>query len=135
LPKKAIEAKLENMKVPGKDTSFKTKLDQAVEIVIQLSHYFVGTPITVVCDSWFGNDGLFTPLRNHLGASVQLLSRLRSNAVLYMMPHEGTSKKRGRHRKYGLRLGSCAEMAARFISQASTHRVFLYGKYRDITAF
>lgn len=135
LPKKAIEAKLENMKVPGKDTSFKTKLDQAVEILIQLSHYFVGAPITVVCDSWFGNDGLFTPLRKHLGTSVQLLSRLRSNAVLYMMPHEGTSKKRGRHRKYGLRLGSCAEMAARFISQASTHRVFLYGKYRDVNAF
>jgi len=135
LPKKAIEAKLENMKVPGKDTSFKTKLDQAVEILIQLSHHFVGAPITVVCDSWFGNDGLFTPLRKHLGASVQLLSRLRSNTVLYMMPHNKASKKRGRHRRYGLRLGSCAEMAARFISHASVYHVFLYGKYRDVNAF
>lgn len=51
------------------------------------------------------------------------------------MPPNGKSKKRGRPRKYGYRLGSCAEMAARFISHASTHRVFLYGKYRDVNAF
>jgi len=91
--------------------------------------------MTVVCDSWFGNNGLFKPLRKHLGASVHLLSRLRSNIVLYTMPPNGTSKKRGRPRKYGNRLGSCAEMAARFISHASIHRVFLYGKYRDVKAF
>ena len=51
------------------------------------------------------------------------------------MPQNGTSKKRGRPRKYGLRLGSCAEMAARFMPYASIHRVFLYGKYRDVNAF
>jgi hypothetical protein len=135
LPKKAIEANLPNMKASGKVSSFQTKLDQAVEMVIQLAHHFVGFAITIVCDSWFGNDGLFKPLRKHLGASVHLLSRLRSNTVLYTMPHNGTSKKRGRPRKYGHRLGTCAEMAARFISHASTHRVFLYGKYRDVKAF
>lgn len=135
LPKKAIEAKLDNMKISGKDSPFQTKLDQAVEILIQLSHHFVGVPITVVCDSWFGNDGLFKPLRKHLGASVHLLSRLRSNIVLYTMPQNTTSKKRGKPRKYGDRLGTCAEMAARFMSHASTHRVFLYGKYRDVNAF
>jgi hypothetical protein len=135
LPKKAIEAKLDNMKISGKDSPFQTKLDQAVEILIQLSHHFVGVPITVVCDSWFGNDGLFKPLRKHLGASVHLLSRLRSNIVLYTMPQNTTSKKRGKPRKYGDRLGTCAEMAARFMSHASTHHVFLYGKYRDVNAF
>lgn len=134
-PKKAIEAKLENMKVPGKNPSFQTKLEQAVEMLIQLAHHFVSVPITVVCDSWFGNNGLFKPLRNHLGASVHVLSRLRSTTVLYAMPHNGTSKKLGRPKKYGHRLGSCAELAARFISQASTHHVFLYGNYRDLKAF
>jgi hypothetical protein len=134
LPKKAIEAHVENMKVPGKDSSFQTKLDQAVEMVIQLARHFVNVPITVVCDSWFGNDGLFTPLSKHLGASVQLLSRLRSNTVLYTMPYNGTSKKQGRPRKYGHRLGSCAEMAARIKSEASCHRVFLYGHYREVMA-
>jgi hypothetical protein len=91
--------------------------------------------MTVVCDSWFGNDGLFKPLRKHLGDSVHLLSRLRSNIVLYTMPQNGTSKKQGRPRKYGNRLGTCAEMAAGFVSHASIHRVFLYGKYRDLNAF
>ncbi len=135
LPKKALEAKRENMKISGKESLFQTKLDQAVEMLIQLAHHFVGVPMTVVCDSWFGNNGLFKPLRKHLGASVHLLSRLRSNIVLYTMPQTGTSKKRGRPRKYGHRLGTCAEMAARFISHASIHRVFLYGKYRDVKAF
>jgi len=134
LPKKAIEANLENMKVGGKESSFQTKLDQAVEMVTQLARHFVHVPITVVCDSWFGNDGLFKPLRKHLGASVQLLSRLRSNTVVYTMPYKGTSKKQGRPRKYGHRLGSCAEMAARVKSETSCHRVFLYGHYREVMA-
>jgi hypothetical protein len=135
LPKKAIEAKMDNMKISGKDALFQTKLDQAVEMLNQLSIHFVGVDITVICDSWFGNDGLFRPLRKHIANSVHLLSRLRSNTVVYSMPPKETSKKRGRPRKYGHRLGTCAEMAAKFISHASTHRVFLYGKYRDVNAF
>jgi len=135
LPKKAIEAKLDNMKVSGKEPLFQTKLDQAAEMLVQLAHHFDGVRMTAICDSWFGNNGLFKPLRKHLGDLVHLLSRLRSNTVLYSLPLNGTSKKRGRPRKYGNRLGSCAEMAARYISHASTHRVFLYGKYRDVNAF
>ena len=135
LPKKAIEAKLDNMKISGKDSSFQTKLDQAAGMLIQLAHHFTGVPVIVVCDSWFGNNGLFKPLRQQLGDTFQLLSRLRSNTVLYSIPQNGTSKKRGRPRKYGHRLGTCAEMAAEFISHASIHRVFLYGKYRDVNAF
>ena len=135
LPKKAIEAKLDNMKVSGKEPLFQTKLDQAAEMLVQLAHHFDGVRMTAICDSWFGNNGLFKPLRKHLGDLVHLLSRLRSNTVLYSLPLNGTSKKRGRPRKYGTRLGSCTEMAVRFISHASTHRVFLYGKYRDVNAF
>ena len=104
-------------------------------MLIQLAHHFDGVRLLVACDSWFGNNGLFKPLRKHLGNSAHLLSRLRSNTVLYSMPQNRKLKKRGRPRKYGLRLGSCAEMAARFISHASIHRVFLYGKYRDVNAF
>jgi hypothetical protein len=135
MPKKAIEEKSDNMKIPGKESLFQTKLDQAAGMLIQLAHHFPGVPVMVVCDSWFGNNGLFKPLREQLGDLVHLLSRLRSNTVLYTMPQNGTSKKRGRPRKYGHRLGSCAEMAAEFISRASIRRVFLYGKYRDVNAF
>ena len=59
LPKKAILAKLDNMKIPGKDSSFQTKLEQAAKMVIKLAQHFVGANVTVVCDSWFGNNGLF----------------------------------------------------------------------------
>jgi len=135
LPKKAILAELDNMKIPGKDSSFQTKLEQAAKMVIKLAQHFVGANVTVVCDSWFGNNGLFKPLRKHLGSSFHLISRLRSNSVLYSIPQNGKSKKRGRPRKYGLRLGSCAEMAAKFRSCASIHSVLLYGKYRDVNAF
>jgi len=135
LPKKAIDSKLDNMRVPGKVVSFQTKLHQAVEMVTQVAHHFPGVGITVSCDSWFGNNGLFKPLRDKLGNLVHLLSRLRSNTVLYSMPLKSASKKRGRRRKYGDRLGSCAEMAAKFIARASTYRVFLYGKHREVNAF
>ncbi|MCJ7540740.1 MAG: transposase [Desulfobacterales bacterium] len=135
LPKKATASKLDNMDIPGTATSFQTKLEQAAEMIIQLAHHFVDVPVTAVCDSWFGNDGLFKPVRKHLGTSFHLLSRLRSNTVLYTMPPNGKSKKPGRPQKYGNRLGTCAEMAARFIFHASCHRVFLYGKYRDVNAF
>jgi hypothetical protein len=134
LPRKAIEAQSENMMVPGKDPLFQTKLEQAVDILSQVSHHFAGAAITVVCDSWFGNDGLFTPLRKHLGASAHLLSRLRSNTAIYRMPHANTLKKQGRPEKYGQKLGSCAELAADLISKASTYRVSLYGKYREVQA-
>ena len=127
LSKKAIALKLDNMDIPGIATSFHTKLQQAAEMIIQLAHHFVGVPVMVVCDSWFGNNGLFKPLRKQIGASVHLLSRLRSNTVLYTMPPNGKSKKSGRPQKYGNRLGTCAEIAARTKTLASSHRVFLYG--------
>jgi hypothetical protein len=132
LPKKAIASKLDTMNISGKPTLFQTKLQQASEMLVQLAHHFVGVPVTVVCDSWFGNDGLFKPVCKHLGASFHLLSRLRSNTVLYSMAPQCTKGKRGRPCKYGNRLGACTEVAARTKTQASSHRVFLYGHYRDV---
>jgi len=135
LPKKAITSQSDNMGIPGEATSFHTKLEQAVQMLVQLAHHFAGVPVTVVCDSWFGNNGLFKPVRKHLGNSFHLLSRLRSNTVLYSMaPTKRTKGKRGRPHKYGNRLGTCTEVAARSKPQASTHRVFLYGHYRDVLA-
>jgi len=132
LPKKAIASKSGNMNISGETTLFQTKLKQAAEMLVQLAHHFVGIPVTVVCDSWFGNDGLFKPVRKHLGDAFHLLSRLRSNTVLYSMPPKCTTGKRGRPCKYGKRLGTCAEIAARTKTLASSHRVFLYGHYRDV---
>jgi len=135
MPKKAIVSKSNNMNIPGETTSFHTKLEQAAEMLVQLAHHFVGVTVTVVCDSWFGNNGLFKPLRKQIGASVHLLSRLRSNTVLYAMAPKRAIGKRGRSRKYGNRLGTCAEVAAMTKTKASSHCVFLYGHYRDVLSF
>ncbi len=134
LPKKALASNSDTMSIPGKATSFHTKLEQAAEMIIQLAQHFVGVPVTVVCDSWFGNNGLFKPVRKHLGTSFHLLSRLRSNSVLYTLASKRTAKQRGRSRKYGSRLGTCAEMAATIKPESSCLRVFLYGHYRDVLA-
>ncbi len=120
------------MNIPGEVTLFQTKLEQSAEMLVQLAHHFDDVPLTVVCDSWFGNNGLFKPVRKHLGESFHLLSRLRSNTVLYSMAPKRTTEKRVRPRKYGHRLGTCAEIAAMTKTQASSHRVFLYGHYRDV---
>ena len=42
---------------------------------------------------------------------------------------------RGRHRKYGKRLGSATDMAAEVRQQAKTYGVNLYGKYREVRAY
>ena len=127
LPQKALASKSGNMNIPGKTVSFKTKLEQAVDMLVQLAHHFNGTKVLCTCDSWFGNNGLFKPARNHIGNLFNLLSRLRSNIVLYSMAPKKKPGQRGRTRKYGNRLGSCSEMAAIFKEQASKLRVFLYG--------
>ena len=135
LPKKAIASKSESMNIPGEIPSFSTKLQQAAGMIIQVAHHFAGVPVTVVCDSWFGNNSLFKPVRNHLRSSFHLLSRLRSNTVLYSLPPTTQAKgKRGRPRKYGNRLGACTELAAGSKSKASCYRVFLYGRYREVMA-
>ena len=132
LPQNAINSKLDNMKIPGKTVSFKTKLQQAADMLVQLAHYFDGINVLCVCDSWFGNNGLFKPARKHIGHLFNLLSRLRSNTVLYSMALPRKPGQRGRTRKYGSRLGSCAEMATMFRAQASKLCVFLYGDYREV---
>jgi len=64
LPKKGLDAKRDNMKVKGKTPEFRSKLEQALEMLVELSACFCGVSILVVCDSWFGNKGLFAPARH-----------------------------------------------------------------------
>jgi len=132
LPVKEIEAQKANMKVRGKSQEFRTKLEQAVDMFTMLAAHFTKAPILAVCDSWFGNNGLFKPARIALGDTFHLLSRLRANIMLYDMPSERSSGQLGRNKKYGKRLGSTAELASILKDAAETLPVFLYGKTRDV---
>ena len=112
---------------------FTDKFAQAVALIARLGAFFGHTPVLVVTDSWFGNNGLFKPLRARLGKRVHLLSRLRVNAALYALP-EPAPGKAGRPRKYGGRLGNTAELAAAMRKQARTYTLHVYGALREVVA-
>ncbi len=132
LPKKALDAACKNMKVNGKIPMFRSKLEQAVDMLVTLSKYFSGTSILAVCDSWFGNNGLFAPARKLIGIKFHVLSRLRSNIVLYAMPAIKAPGQLGRNRKYGDRMGTTTEVATAMKAKAGIRSVFLYGKKREV---
>ena len=116
-----------------KALAFTDKFAQAVELIVRLGAFFRQAPVLVVTDSWFGNNGLFKPLRARVGARVHLLSRLRVNAVLYARP-EPAPGKAGRPRKYGKRLGNAAELAAAMREKAQTYTLHVYGAVREVVA-
>jgi hypothetical protein len=121
------------IRVRGKAVAFGSKFAQAVELIGRLGGVFADAPILVVADSWFGNNGLFKPLRERLGARVNLLSRLRVNAALYAIA-EPLKARPGRPRKYGKRLGNAADLAAAMRKQAKTYTVHVYGALREVVA-
>jgi len=134
LPNTELAAQRENMKVRGKTPDFRTKLEQSVSMIAMLTAHFSGMSIRTVCDSWFGNKGLFAPDRKLMGEHFHLLSRLRANIVLYAMPQQREAGLLGRNQKYGERLGSAAEVAAMRKGEAASLYVFLYGKQREVVA-
>lgn len=132
-PKNAIEKR--DIRVGKDKVSFQTKLEQAVEMLCELYQTYKA-PMLVVADSWFGNNGLWAPLRKKLGEEAHLLSRLRSNNKLFDLPEvRDNDKKRGRPRKYGNALGKVSELAALHHEQAKQYEINLYGRIREVIAF
>lgn len=113
---------------------FQSKLDQAVEMITEIGGAFANENLLVVCDSWFGNFGLWKPLRDAFGDRCHLLTRLRCNITIFATTPAPTGKP-GRPRKYGSRLGNASSLAAVYRDQAQPYDVPLYGKLRRILAF
>lgn len=118
----------------GKEIVFQSKHRQAVEMLGSVAAAFPRSEILVVSDSWFGNDGLWTPLRKELGERAQMLSRLRSNNNLFGLPEPATGKGAGRPRKYGDQLGTTSTLASMNRGQAREYTVNLYGRMRTVLA-
>ncbi|MCK5355336.1 MAG: transposase [Methyloprofundus sp.] len=135
LPKKTIEAKKETAKMRGTVVPFQTKLTQAGNMLIEIAEHFSTVPVLAVMDSWFGNDSLWKPVRKIIGKRFHILSRLRCNNVLYDWPGKSKPGQRGRHRKYGQRLGSATELAKTAQKEANVYFVNLYGKQRKARAY
>jgi hypothetical protein len=133
LPKKEIKQKQPAFK--GKKIDFQSKHIQAVEMLGRVAVEFPLSSILVVTDSWFGNNGLFKPLRKEMGKRAHLLSRLRSNNNLFDLPAPSTGKGAGRPRKYGNQLGTTSSLALINREQAQEMTVNLYGKVRTVLAY
>jgi len=121
------------IRLRGKALVFGDKFAQAVALIARLGDFFEQVPVLVVTDSWFGNNGLFKPLRERVGTRIDLLSRLRVNAVLYAQP-EPVAGTAGRPRKYGTRLGNAADLAAVMRAHAQTYSLHVYGATREVVA-
>lgn len=132
---KDIEKQSDTAKRKGKVIPFESKMTQAATMIKDIQNYYE-KPVLVVTDSWFGNDGLWSRLDRGSDGSFHLLSRMRTNIVLYdFAPVPTSSPKAGRPRKYGKRLGSVDDCAAQLQEGAKTYTVFLYGKEREVQAY
>jgi DDE superfamily endonuclease len=121
------------LRLHGESLVFADKFAQAVALLVRVATVFVAAPVLVVTDSWFGNNGLFKPLRTRLGERAHLLSRLRVNAALFALPTPALGRP-GRPRKYGVRLGNAADLAATMRAQAHSYQLHLYGALREVSA-
>ena len=131
--KKSIESRKQLLTKPV--IEFETKLQQAVNMIIDIAGAFAQTPILAITDSWFGNNGLWAPLHKNLGSRVHILSRLRSNNNIFKLPGPVVKKGPGRPRKYGKKLGNTSLLAVRFKALATQYRVNLYGRTRSVVAY
>ncbi len=135
--KKDIEAKSINAERKGEIITFENKMEQAATMLKEVHNHF-DQPVLAVTDSWFGNDGLWSRIDRGDDGRIHILSRLRTNIILYDFPieiPEGAKAPQGRPKKYGERLGSVDELAAMYWDDAKTYTVFLYGKHREVQAF
>ncbi len=122
-------------KYNGKNVAFQSKHEQAVDMLCSVAAEFPESNILVVTDSWFGNNGMWKPLRQKLGKRIHMISRLRSNNNLFDEPPVPGKKKRGRPRKYGNKLGTPSSLARKFKGREQEYTVNLYGKARTVRAY
>jgi hypothetical protein len=88
----------------GKEIAFKTKYRHAVDMLEDIVAMLPVSSLLVVSDSWFGDNGLWAPMRKEIGKQCHMLSRLRSNNALYARPEIPSKKLVGRTSKYGKKL-------------------------------
>ncbi len=118
----------------GMKLAFKSKLAMAAEMITEIAETFHNIKVVIVTDSWFGNNGLWKPLRDKLGIWVNMISRLRSNNNLFELPGPHSIRP-GRPRKYGKKIGNATSLAVMFKSLAREYTVNLYGRDRTIVAY
>ncbi len=132
---KDIDAESATAKQQGRVIPFENKMEQAATMIKGIWNYFQ-KPVLIVTDSWFGNNGLWSRLDRGGEGNFHLLSRMRTNITLYDFASVLTGKRKaGRPPKYGDRLGSVDDCAAKLKENAQAYTIFLYGKTREVLAY
>jgi len=136
IPLKTILAEKINAIKSKKVVKFKTKMEQAAQMILKIANHFSNHPVLVVADSWFGNKGLYKLIVGKTENAIFLLSRLRTNNNLFDLPKEKSKKTRGAKRKYGNKSGNVKELSSTFKSMAKFILIKnLYGKPREVLAY
>jgi len=120
----------------GKPINFQSKHTQAVSMITDVAAQFSDTNILIVADSWFGNNGMWEPLHRQLGKQIHMISRLRANNNLFdVQPKIEMTKRPGRPRIYGDKLGNTSELAGESRDLAQEYQINLYGQNRTVLAY
>jgi hypothetical protein len=110
-----------------KNQPYRSSIEIASEMILYVKEHIKQTLI-LIADGYFAKKML---IRNCIKNGITLISRLQSNAALYLLPLAEPQKKRGRPRKYGQRLASLKELA-KSKSGFEHLELKLYGKKRKL---
>lgn len=122
-----ISNELYRLKKSVDKTQFKTKLQIAGKLIREASERF-SCNILIATDSWFGNKTLIKELGKELVERINILTRLRKDTRLYDVCVENTGK-RGRKRKYGIKLPRITQMAESL--ERLKDNFLIYGRKRE----
>jgi len=110
-----------------KNQEYCSSIKIAAEMILYVKEN-IKQKLIVVADGYFAKKLL---LQTCIHNGITLISRLQSNAALYLLPVAEPQKKRGRPRKYGQRLASLTKLA-KSKSGFENLELKLYGRKRKL---
>lgn len=110
-----------------KDQTYHSSIELASEMILYVKEH-IKQKLILVADGFFAKKRL---MRTCIENDITLISRLQSNAALYLLPKQDNPKKRGRPRKYGQRLAPLKQLAKRK-NGFENMEIKLYGKKRKL---
>jgi hypothetical protein len=117
--------------VPGKylpkNQEYHSSIEIASEMILYVKEH-IKQKLILVADGYFAKRML---IRTCIQNGITLISRLQSNAALYLVPEARPRNQKGRSRKYGQRLPSLTKLATKQ-KDFATMELTLYGKKRHL---
>jgi len=110
-----------------KNQEYRSSIEIAAKMILYVKDQ-IKQRLILVADGYFAKKML---IRTCIQNGITLISRLQSNAALYLLPEAKTRKERGRPRTYGQRLASLTKLAKKK-KDFQNIELKLYGKKRNL---